>query len=218
MLTNADTKYWTPNPQMLEKVDRHIAAGLRVLEVGPGAAPFSRATYFVDWHPGKNTVVCDLCRDRLPFADKEFDFVYCRHVLEDMYNPFLACDEMSRVAKAGYIETPSPLSEVCRGIDGNSPSWRGYVHHRYLVWAEAKQLCFLAKYPFIEYLCLSDDEIANILRKDAFLWNSYYFWEGRIDWRLLQHEVDYTLGPEYKEAILKAVDAGVRNANEISAA
>lgn len=217
MLTDADTKYWGPNPKMLEKVLRHVTDGMRVLEIGPGSVPFSRATHFVDRVPGENTVVCDLCRDRLPFADKEFDFVYCRHVLEDLYNPFLACDEMSRVAKAGYIETPSPLSEVCRGIDGYSPAWRGYIHHRYVVWVNGGQLCFIAKYPLIEYLTLNDVEIANILRRDAFLWNSCYFWEGRVDWRLLQHDVDYTFGTAYKEIILKAVDAGVLNANEVSA-
>lgn len=219
MLTNDDTKYWGPNPRMLDKVLARIPDGLRVLEIGPGKVPFSRATHFVDWRPGENTVKCDLSRERLPFADKEFDFVYCRHVLEDLYNPFLACDEMSRVAKAGYIETPSPLSEICRGIDGNSPSWRGYIHHRYLVWAEGKKLCFTAKYPLIEFLTFDDEKIANFLRGNAFLWNSYYFWEGQIHWKLLQHDVDFTLhGAGYAEAIVKAVDAGVLNANETAAA
>lgn len=217
MLTNGDAKYWAPNPKMLEKVHGRIADGLRVLEIGPGTVPFSRASYFVDWRPGENTVTCDLSRDRLPFADKEFDFVYCRHVLEDLYNPFLACDEMSRVAKSGYIETPSPLSEICRGIDGSSPIWRGYIHHRYLVWVEDKKLCFAAKYPLIEYLAMNDEAVSNLLRGDAFLWNSYCFWAGQIDWRLFQHDVDYTLGPGYKDLVLKAVDAGVRNANETSA-
>jgi hypothetical protein len=43
------------------------------------------------------------------------------HMLEDMYNPFPICAEMSRVAKAGYVETPSPVAELCRGVDGDKP-------------------------------------------------------------------------------------------------
>jgi ubiquinone/menaquinone biosynthesis C-methylase UbiE len=48
----------------------------------------------------------------LPYEDKEFDFVYCRHVLEDLIYPFRVIKEMQRVAKAGYIETPSPMAEL----------------------------------------------------------------------------------------------------------
>jgi hypothetical protein len=219
MLTNADVKYWAPNPAMLNKIAKQIAEGVRVLEIGPGTVPFSRATHFVDWRAGANTVVCDLSRDRLPFADKEFGFVYCRHVVEDLYNPFLACDEMSRVAKAGYIEAPSPLAEICRGIDGSSPPWRGYHHHRYFVWAENEALYFTAKYPIVEHLSFGDEKvITSALKENQFLWNSYYFWKDRINWRLLQHDVDYTIGSTYRDTILKAVNAGTRNANETAVA
>ncbi len=56
-------------------------------------------------------VKVDICREKLPFKDKEFDFCFCTHTLEDLYNPFLVIGEMSRVAKRGYIATPS------RGFD-----------------------------------------------------------------------------------------------------
>jgi hypothetical protein len=59
----------------------------------------------------------DPISEKLPFADKEFDFVYSRHVLEDSWNPFALCEEMSRVGKSGYIETPSPIVELGRGVD-----------------------------------------------------------------------------------------------------
>ena len=41
-----------------------------------------------------------------PFADKEFDFLICSHVLEHLDDPVHACVEFSRIAKAGYIEVP----------------------------------------------------------------------------------------------------------------
>jgi hypothetical protein len=219
MLSNADVKYWAPHPAMLDKVAGQVAPGARVLEIGPGAKPFSRATYFVDWRSGPNIVSCDLSREPLPFGDKEFDFVYCRHVLEDLYAPFRTCEEMSRVAKAGYIETPSPLAEICRGIDGGSPPWRGYHHHRYFVWAEDDTLYLTAKYPIIEHLSFGDEaEIGNALRENPALWNSMYFWEDRVSWRVLQHDVDYSIVGNYREVIMQAVNAGKRNANEVAPA
>ena len=30
----------------------------------------------------------DFSKDKFPYDDKEFDFTYARHVLEDLYNPF----------------------------------------------------------------------------------------------------------------------------------
>jgi len=55
----------------------------------------------------KRFIRLDITKEILPFKDKEFDFCLCTHVLEDLYNPFLLLDEMSRVSKRGYIATPS---------------------------------------------------------------------------------------------------------------
>ncbi|MBU5612487.1 class I SAM-dependent methyltransferase [Geomonas azotofigens] len=41
-----------------------------------------------------------------PFADKYFDFLICSHVLEHLEDPVRTCSELSRIAKAGYIEVP----------------------------------------------------------------------------------------------------------------
>jgi hypothetical protein len=216
MLTEADAKYWTPAPQVVSWVASQIPEGARVLEIGPGAQPFPRADHFVDWRdwghvPRNRLSIADLQKDRLPFTDKEFDFVYCRHVLEDMVYPFPLCDEMSRIAKAGYIETPSPLAEMCRGIDGGSPPWRGYIHHRFLVWPEKGELRFLAKYPVIEFIDLGDEEprIAEALRRAPHLWNSYFLWQGEIRWRFLQHHAEYMITTEYAATVAAALHAGI---------
>lgn len=52
-------------------------------------------------------VKVDFTREKLPFADKEFDVVLCTHVLEDLPSPFLVMDEIKRVGKRGLIVTPS---------------------------------------------------------------------------------------------------------------
>lgn len=146
----------------------------------------------------------------MPFADKSWDFVYCRHVLEDLYDPFHLCDEMSRVAQAGYLETPSPLAEICRGIDGGSPPWRGYVHHRYFVWTRNGVLQFLSKYPAVEHLSLADETAApRILRRNPVAWNTGLLWQGEIRHRHYQHGIDYNLNDGYRKIVVTGVNEGL---------
>jgi len=67
----------------------------------------------------------DLRRDRrpfvfasienLPFRDDTFDYLYAVHVLEHAENPTQALQELERVARAGYIETPTPFAERLYG-------------------------------------------------------------------------------------------------------
>ena len=100
-----------------------IRAGERVLDVGSGGYPFPHATHLADLYMSgtshrseplrRGTLPlqqCDL--ERLPYADHTFDFVYCSHVLEHVKDPAKACEELMRVGKRGYIETPTRLSDV----------------------------------------------------------------------------------------------------------
>lgn len=216
MLTDLDVKFWGPSPEIVNWVSSFIDEGASVLEIGPGVTPFFRATHFVGWTAGKNIVPCDLNRDRLPFSDKQFDFIYCRHVLEDLYDPFHVCEEMSRVARAGYIETPSPLAEICRGIDGGSPNWRGYIHHRYFTWDANGVLTFMTKYPVIEHVDFENElSVEDTLRRDPLLWNTYFMWKDRIKWQHLQHEVNFRITHDYSARISDAVHQAIANAQRL---
>jgi hypothetical protein len=85
-----------------------------------------------------------LCeRKPWPFADRQFDFASCTHVLEDLRDPLWVCSELQRVAKAGYIETPSRIVEQSRGVE--HPLYAGFYHHRWLVSVEEGALCFRFK-------------------------------------------------------------------------
>ena len=42
----------------------------------------------------------------MPFADHAFDYVICSHVLEHVPDPPRVIGELTRVAKAGYVEVP----------------------------------------------------------------------------------------------------------------
>ena len=120
-----------------------IAPHERVLDIGGGDAPFGRANVVTDAFPdmnahrsgraaqidvgGETGVTFVPCfAEELPFADNAFDVAYCRMVLEHVLDPAAACREMMRVAKRGFLETPSPLAEYLGG----------HPTHRWIVWVE----------------------------------------------------------------------------------
>ena len=107
-----------------------------VLDVGGSAAGFEYGTVTnVDLRPGESgerIVAVDLCRDRLPFEDNEFDVCICAHTLEDLDTPFLALDEIKRVAKKGYLETPHRGSEACFGVSPEQGVYPGWGHHKWM--------------------------------------------------------------------------------------
>lgn len=98
----------------------------KVLDIGSGHIPFPLATHLADislsdGSIGRNGVafkyvkgkpVYECCVEKTPFADKEFDFVYCSHVLEHSEDPESACKELMRIAKRGYIETPTKGKDI----------------------------------------------------------------------------------------------------------
>src|SRR6185369_14551494 len=109
-------------PAILEQAARAD----RVLDVGGWFQPFNHATHVLDLNPyatrraphaldagsperydAASWTVRDACDTPWPFPDKFFDFSFCSHTLEDLRDPIAVCRELVRVAKSGYIETPS---------------------------------------------------------------------------------------------------------------
>ena len=122
-----------------------------VLDVGGWAAPFNRADWVIDAMPyasrgqmgfsyggererfGADTwVVRDVCaREPWPFADDQFDLAMCVTTLEDLRDPIWVVQEMSRVARAGYLEVPTILGELVWWLPGEGP-YLGNRHHHWL--------------------------------------------------------------------------------------
>ncbi len=84
----------------------------------PGVVrPGPRALHEDTWH------LADICdRDPWPFADDQFDFAVCVTTLEDIRDPIGACRELSRVAKAGYVEVPTVEAELIYNVEGTASS------------------------------------------------------------------------------------------------
>ncbi|KPA10303.1 SAM-dependent methyltransferase [Candidatus Magnetomorum sp. HK-1] len=98
----------------------------KVLDIGSGNIPFRYATFLADISVDeddygragkpfvklkeKPAIQCDI--EKLPFKDKEIDFVYCSHVLEHSKNPDKACKEIIRIAKRGFIEVPTRAKDM----------------------------------------------------------------------------------------------------------
>ncbi len=95
-----------------------------VLEVGPGHFPSHRANVLVEkfidcnFHRSDDSKMYshqDLIiasGEDMPFSDKEFDYVICCQVLEHSDNPEAFIKEHTRVARRGYMETPSFVGEM----------------------------------------------------------------------------------------------------------
>lgn len=147
--------------QSAERIERLLADDDLVLDVGAWAAPLARADWVIDLMPyetrglygaadpererfdASTWVIRDICdRDPWPFDDQQFEFAICSHTLEDVRDPVWVCAELQRVARAGYIETPSRLEEQSYGVQG---PWVGWSHHHWLVEAGEKGFEFVFK-------------------------------------------------------------------------
>lgn len=101
----------------------NIKSNDKVLEVGGGHNPHSRANVVVDkfidsnYHRHSDIKVLKHQKfiqadgEKLPFNNHEFDYVISNHVLEHTENPKQFLEEQMRVAKRGYIEVPSVIGE-----------------------------------------------------------------------------------------------------------
>ncbi|MBX2955415.1 MAG: methyltransferase domain-containing protein [Cyclobacteriaceae bacterium] len=109
------------NPSSRFKLN--IPNGAKVLDVGSGHNPHPRANVITDkfvsdnFHRSdnirviKNQKFIEADGERLPFEDKEFDYVICCHVIEHVENPEKFVNELCRVGKSGYLEAPSLIGE-----------------------------------------------------------------------------------------------------------
>jgi hypothetical protein len=184
------------------KVLAQIGPNDVVLDVGGCARAFNRANYVIDFLPYElrgryyhrafglgpqgGPVECftaetyirrDLCdRTPWPFGDKSIDYCVCSHTLEDLRDPLWVCQEMVRIAKRGYIETPSRAFEASRNREPGVPV--GLSHHRWHVEIEGPHITFYPKSHDIHghtSLSLPESYWKTLPEEQMVTW---LFWEG----------------------------------------
>lgn len=128
-----------------------------LLDVGGWAAPFNRADWVLDLMPhatrggdgahggswerfsAQTWVHRDACSRRpWPWPDDHFAFAVCSGTLEELRDPVWVCAELSRVARAGYVEVSTVESELIA-----DPGW--LERHRWLCDFAAGELVFTHK-------------------------------------------------------------------------
>jgi len=143
-------------------------------------------------------VKVDITQDGLPFGSKEFDVCLCTHTLEDLYNPFLILKEMGRVAKRGYIATPSRGKDMefsRLNLTEWNTGWRrqpGLAHHYWFFENRKGRMYIVPKnYPL---LYTSEFWVETWLGEDEMR----YFWNGEIKFKTFTTVDFHGLIDEYR--------------------
>lgn len=192
--------HWTPIKEVHDSLVNYCKEKeyKNILEIGPGYVPFELATISIGCNEKiKDYIDLDIDTNKLPFEDKSIDFVYSRHTLEDIQNPDFALNEIIRISKSGYIETPSPLIETTKGVDSSSKkdNYAGYIHHRYIVWSDIEkcEIYFLPKYNSIldNFMSLN---VNSKYYENKYYWNNYFIWNETKKPKIIMYKNGVNIG------------------------
>lgn len=178
----------------------NIAPEDRVLEIGSGHNPDPRSNVLIekfiddtvergDALKRDNRVLINAEGEKLPFKEKSFDYVICRHVLEHSSSPGLFLEEIQRVGRRGYIDSPSPIWELI---------YTPRKYHRCLLYWDQNENRLLVKSrredeysqfgKLFAYLYENDILFRLFHQNNQELLYTRFEWEDRIDFRVLKPE------------------------------
>jgi SAM-dependent methyltransferase len=87
----------------------------KILDIGCGYSANIHADVIADVQDlsnyYKNRKFIIITEDKLPFKDKEFDFVIASHVIEHVENFEFFIKELQRISSKGYIELPTRFAD-----------------------------------------------------------------------------------------------------------
>ena len=182
----------------LRRLHCPVASEALVLDVGSGGNPYPRANVLLDAYEDsverynapiiKDRPMVYGVGERMPFKDKAFDFVIASHVLEHTADPASFLNEIMRVGKAGYIETPDAFFERINpfrfhrlevtDVNGEivifkKPEWR--PHGEWVDMYERK---------------VKDDQFHKYLKTHAAPFYMRFYWQDKIDYTIKNPEID----------------------------
>lgn len=168
----------------------NIRPGDYVLEIGSGNNPRHRSDVLCDKmieddRERGGRIVADrplveADAQWLPFRDQAFDYIICSHVLEHVEEPARMLDELMRVGRRGYIETPSEVAEVLYGW----PFHRSVVHNVGTT-LMVRRKDFASPFgDLFHLLAAHDPEFRAFHRTHDGLFLVRYEWEGTIEYQI----------------------------------
>ena len=99
----------------------------KVLDIGCGFTAHEKANVVCDVQDlsnfYKDKKFVKLNDKKLPFSNKEFDFVIASHVIEHVEDVRFFIKELERVSSKGYIELPTPLEDNLVFENKNDHIW-----------------------------------------------------------------------------------------------
>lgn len=179
-------------------INFNIRQGEKVLDIGSGADPFPLATHLADFYKGETThrfrslkldsrpfIICNI--ESMPLSEKEFDFVYCSHILEHVENPAIACEELMRIGKRGYIETPTKTSDILFNFI------RLPYHHKwhievldntiiFMEWKDSERKDMGTNFFYMQFQSKWKNPVQEIMDNNRELFVNMMMWQDRFDY------------------------------------
>ncbi|MFB3764916.1 MAG: class I SAM-dependent methyltransferase [Methanotrichaceae archaeon] len=166
-----------------------------IVDIGSGNYPFPKATVLADKFTGVNVhrtnklvrddrdfIILDI--EYMPFKDKSIDYLYCSHILEHVNDPKRACQEIIRVAKAGYIETPTFMKDALFAWAKGMHKWYTVVIDNKIVFFEyTKRQLEGVRSDYWKWSILSQHTHLNqeIFFPNQDIFNSILEWKGSFE-------------------------------------
>ena len=152
-----------------------------ILDIGCGYGANKYANVICDvqdlskFYPNK--IFTKLVEKKLPFKDKEFDFVIASHVMEHVDDVEFFISELERVSKQGYIELPTMLEDNLVFENKKDHLW-----HMDFDDVEFKLLISKKVQYFEPVLTVSSiKKLNNIFRKSFII---ELHWQNKIDYKI----------------------------------
>ena len=155
-----------------------------ILDIGCGYDANKYASVICDvqdlseHYPNKKFV--RLIEKKLPFQDKEFDFVIASHVMEHVEDVEYFIKELERVSKKGYIELPTKLEDNLVFENKKDHLWHMDFDDVDLKLLISKKLQY-----FEPILSVSSIKKLNKVFRKSFVLE--LLWENNIDYLLSNH-------------------------------
>ena len=162
----------------------------RILDIGCGYTANKYSTHVADTQDFSNLYkdkkFTHIKEKKLPFADKEFNFIIASHVLEHVEDIEYFIKELERVANSGYIEVPTRLEDNLVDVNEKAHIW-------WINFDDINNSLFITKRKQIIEPFLSVSTIQNLRKffRDSLV--TEIFWESKINYLISKSSNDLKL-------------------------